>query len=331
VSDRTGRRRVLSVLAIALAGTVGLIAYQSQRHESAAETPALIGVVRETEIHVAPEISGRLQMVLAAAGQRVKTGDALAVLSAPELTASAAQAKAAAGQARADRDNVYAGVRKEEIDISAANVKAAEANLGLAQQQYARAEALAARDFASKQQFDEMTASLSEAEARLEMARSLDARNRVGPTQEERAAAEARSALADAAAADVDAQRAKTTLTAPIDGAVGALIGSPGEIISAGETVMTMTGGAGRWFDFTVREDRLRGVAVGANVKVRLADGGTIDGRVTELRPLGEFATWRAARAVGDHDLNSFFVRVDPLAARAAPEPGKTVWLEPPG
>jgi HlyD family secretion protein len=270
-------------------------------------------------------------MVLAAAGQRVKTGDALAVLSAPELTASAAQAKAAAGQARADRDNVYAGVRKEEIDISAANVKAAEANLGLAQQQYARAEALAARDFASKQQFDEMTASLSEAEARLEMARSLDARNRVGPTQEERAAAEARSALADAAAADVDAQRAKTTLTAPIDGAVGALIGSPGEIISAGETVMTMTGGAGRWFDFTVREDRLRGVAVGANVKVRLADGGTIDGRVTELRPLGEFATWRAARAVGDHDLNSFFVRVDPLAARAAPEPGKTVWLEPPG
>jgi len=97
VSDRTGRRRVLSVLAIALAGTVGLIAYQSQRHESAAETPALIGVVRETEIHVAPEISGRLQMVLAAAGQRVKTGDALAVLSAPELTASAAQAKVSFG------------------------------------------------------------------------------------------------------------------------------------------------------------------------------------------------------------------------------------------
>jgi hypothetical protein len=54
----------------------------------------------------------------------------------------------------------------------------------------------------------------------------------------------------------------------------------------------------------------------------------TIDGRVAELRPLGEFAAWRAARAFGDHDLNSFFVRVDPLSPGAAPAPGQSVWLE---
>jgi len=328
MSDRNSRRRVLVVLGVALAGSVGLVGYQSLRNEAAAEGPALIGVVRETEIQIAPEISGRLQAVLVAAGQRLKRGDALALLSAPELTAAAEQAKAAAGQAWANRDNVQAGVRKEEIDISAANVKTAEANLDLARQQYARAEALAARDFASKQQFDETTASLREAEAGLALAQSVDARNRVGPTKEERAAAAARAALADAAAADVAAQLAKTTLTSPIDGAVAMIIGSPGEIISAGETALTITGDAGRWFDFRVREDRLRGIAVGASVKVRLADGTTIDGRVTELRALGEFATWRAARAVGDHDLNSFFVRVDPLPSNQAPPPGETVWLE---
>ena len=58
------------------------------------------------------------------------------------------------------------------------------------------------------------------------------------------------------------------------------------------------------------------------------ADGKALEGRVTEMRPLGEFATWRAARAVGDHDLNSFLLRVDPLAPTRELEPGMTVWLE---
>jgi HlyD family secretion protein len=38
-----------------------------------------------------------------------------------------------------------------------------------------------------------------------------------------------------------------------------------------------------------------------------------------------QFATWRAARVVGDHDLNTFLVRADPVPL----QPGMTVWLEP--
>ena len=45
----------------------------------------------------------------------------------------------------------------------------------------------------------------------------------------------------------------------------------------------------------------------------------------------GEFATWRAARAVGDHDLNSFLVRVDPETPNDSIEPGMTVRLAPGG
>ena len=33
------------------------------------------------------------------------------------------------------------------------------------------------------------------------------------------------------------------------------------------------------------------------------------------------------ARAVGDHDLNSFRLRLDPLAATEGLQPGMTVWL----
>ena len=37
--------------------------------------------------------------------------------------------------------------------------------------------------------------------------------------------------------------------------------------------------------------------------------------KISEMRRLGDFATWRAARAVGDHDLNTFSVRADPVGA----------------
>ena len=57
----------------------------------------------------------------------------------------------------------------------------------------------------------------------------------------------------------------------------------------------------------------------------------SLKARITELRPLGEFATWRAARAAGDHDLNSFLVRVDPAETSQDLQPGMTVWLEPAG
>ena len=46
---------------------------------------------------------------------RVRVGDIVAELSAVELTASVAQAGAQLAAAKASRDNVYAGVRAEQV------------------------------------------------------------------------------------------------------------------------------------------------------------------------------------------------------------------------
>jgi HlyD family secretion protein len=48
---------------------------------------------------------------------------------------------------------------------------------------------------------------------------------------------------------------------------------------------------------------------------------------VTELRPLGVFATWQAERAVGDHDRNTLRLRLDPQSGASDLEPGMTVWI----
>ena len=56
------------------------------------------------------------------------------------------------------------------------------------------------------------------------------------------------------------------------------------------------------------------------------------DGRtkavITELRPLGTFATWQAERVIGDHDRNTLRLRLDPEGKPAGLEPGMTVWIE---
>ena len=73
----------------------------------------------------------------------------------------------------------------------------------------------------------------------------------------------------------------------------------------------------GLWFGFNLREDAIaRSLRSGRAVPVRAGGhAATVSAKLVELRDLGEFAIWRAARATGDHDLNTFFLRLDPAAA----------------
>ena len=304
----------------------GFLFYLHKEPRTEASLP--IGIARETEIHVSTEINARLISIAVKPGQQIHKGDLVAVLDSPELSASVDQTKAAEEQARADRNNVYAGVRKEEIDISNHNVEIAKSNVELAQQQYDRTAALAALSYMSKQKLDEADNTLKKAKANLAQLQATVKQNIAGPTIEERAIADAKVFLASATTADIEAKLAKIRITSPIDGIVGLLVATPGEVISPGQTILTLYAPHERWFSFTIREDRLGSIAIGAPVNLITATGQHIPGRVTELFPLGEFAVWRAARAVNDHDLNSFLVRVDPTGASDGIEPGMTVWID---
>jgi multidrug resistance efflux pump len=323
VNARLRTRLIAAVAVIAVAAVA--VAVLLPRQTAA---PPIAGMVRQTEIRIAPEITGRLASVEVQAGQTVRKGEVLAVLDNPELAAALGEAKAAAASAKAERDRVFAGPRAEQVATLGRSVETAEANLLLAQQEDARAAALAARSFASRQQLDESNASLAKAQADLDLKRAQLAAARAGPTAEERALADARVALAEATVADLEARLAKLRLLAPVDATVGVLVAKPGEIVPVGKPVLTLYVGSERWFAFTLREDTLATLTVGSDVTLTTDDGRRIAAKVTELRPLGEFATWRAARAVGDHDLNSFRLRLDPVEARDdGLQPGMTVWL----
>ncbi len=316
------RQVVLAVLVLSAAA--GAVLYSRRGGE---EVPPLLGMVRQTEIRIAPEVSGRLASIAVEPGQQVKRGDLLAVIDNPDISASLAEAKAATDSAAADRANTYSGTRPEQVSIAAEAVRTAESNLLLAQLQFDRAATLNSKSYLSQQQLDESKASLTKAEADLDGKRAAAAADKAGPTVEERRLADAKLVAAQAATASLQAQLDKTKLLAPADGTVGVRVAELGEIMTPGKAVMTLGLDGQRWLAFTMREDRLQGLSVGGTARLTAADGKRLEARVVEMRPLGEFATWRAARAVGDHDLNSFRLRLDPTADGAGLEPGMTVWL----
>jgi HlyD family secretion protein len=267
------------------------------------------------------------------AGDQVRAGDVLAELDNPELAAAVAEAKAALDEAKATRDRVYAGIRQERVDILAHEIDKERSNLVRAEQEYQRVAALAANGNAPRQRLDEVTATVAAAEAELAVAIARHAEAQAGPTAEERAAAAATVMLAQVTLAVLERRLAKTALRAPVDGRVRLLVAEPGEAIRPGQPVMTLEAWPDRYLTFNLREDRLGAAGIGATLDLTVAGNGQkVPARVTEERRLGDFATWRAARAVGDHDLNTFLIRAEPVGAPAGLESGMTVfWPDPSG
>jgi HlyD family secretion protein len=308
------------VLVVASAG--GYLLWRSE------PTAPIVGVVRTTEVRVAPEVGGQLATIKVRKGDRVRAGDVVAELSALELSASVEQARAALAAAVADRDHVYAGVRAEEIASLAAAISKAKSRLEFAQQQLTRVSQLARDDVASQQSLDQAQNDVATALADVAEADANHAAAVAGPTREQRAIADAQVKAAAAALAVLERRLAKTILQTPADGIVSVIVAELGENIRAGQPVLAIAETGKQWLSFNAREDMLHGLTVGAKVDVaRPGARETASAVVTELVPLGSFATWQAERAVGDHDRNTLRLRLDPQRDVTAFEPGMTVWL----
>ena len=316
--------KYIAIAAFVLAGVVGT--YLVWRAE--AVTP-IVGVVRTTEIRIAPEIGGQLVAIKVEPGARVHAGDVVAELSAVELTAAVGQARAQLAAAKASRDNVYAGVRAEQVASLAAEIAKAKARLDYTQAQLTRTSTLASTNDAAQQALDQAEDDVANARAAVAEAQSNHQAAVSGPTREERAIADAEVEAAASALAVLERRLAKTTLHAPADGVVSVIVAEIGENIRAGETVLVIAETGKQFLSSNAREDLLHGLTVGARVNVRRSGAAEkTPALVTELRPLGMFATWQAERAVGDHDRNTLRLRLDLQGDPTGFEPGMSVWLD---
>ena len=316
----------VAMVAAALVLVAGALIYSGRRSGSAT---TIVGVVRATEVRVEPEVDGQLVSIAVEKGAHVHAGDVLAKLSAVELTAQADQARAALASAGANRNNVDVGVRREQVDSLKAAIAKASARLEYVQAQLTRTSTLARQSFESQQALDQAENDAASARADVAEAQANYDAAVAGPTREERTIAEAQVLAAAAAVAVLERRLEKMILRAPADGVVSVIAAEVGENVHAGQPILMVEAAGKQWLSFNAREDHLNGLTIGETVSVMRngADGAT-KAVITELQPLGTFATWQAERVIGDHDRNTLRLRLDPEGEPAGLEPGMTVWIQ---
>jgi HlyD family secretion protein len=144
-------------------------------HDSAA--PHYLGYVEGESTLVAPPIAGRLVARPVERGGRVKRGDRLYVIDTTQAEAEVARATATLAEFQARHDNLLTGKRSEEQDVIRAQRRELEAGLTLAEQELKRQTDLTAKNYSSRQSYDQAVEKVAELRAR---AAALAARERVG-------------------------------------------------------------------------------------------------------------------------------------------------------
>jgi HlyD family secretion protein len=228
----------------------------------------------------------------------------------------------------ANRNNVYAGVRREQVDSLKAAIAKASARLDYVQAQLTRTSTLARQSFESQQSLDQAENDVASARAGVAEAQANYDAAVAGPTREERAIADAQVQAAAAAVTVLERRLDKMVLRAPADGVVSVIAAEIGENVRAGQPILMVEAAGRQWLSFNVREDHLDRLAMGATASV-MRNGADVATKavITELRPLGVFATWQAERVIGDHDRNTLRLRLDPQGEVAGLAPGMTVWI----
>jgi HlyD family secretion protein len=231
------KARRAAKVAIALVLVAGVLIYSERRSGSAA---TIVGVVRTTEVRVEPEVNGQLMSIEVKKGAFVHAGDVLARLSAVELTAQADQARAALASTAANRNNVYAGVRREQLDSLKAAIAKASARLDYVQAQLTRTSTLARQSFESQQSLDQAESDAATARADVAEAQANYDAAVAGPTREERVIADAQVQAAATAVTVLERRLDKMVLRAPADGVVSVIAAEVGENVRAGHPILQL-------------------------------------------------------------------------------------------
>lgn len=251
-----GALAALAVLALALAGC------------SNSDSQTFQGYVEGTYVYIAPDAGGRLIARPAIAGARVAAGDVLFSLDDADQKAAAAGAEARLAQAKAELANLQTGERPEEVSVLAASLTSARATFQNAQDNYRRQLQLRQNGNVAQSTVDTAETAMTTASAQVDAAeRQLEVARLPARSDQIDAAERNVTALA----ADLDQAKtalARRALVAPAPGFIEETYYEPGELVAAGQPVVSLLPDANRKVRFFVPEKTLAKVNIGSTVAV---------------------------------------------------------------
>ena len=290
------------------------------------EDVVIQGEAEAAEYRVAGKVPGRVEMYLYEEGDKVHKGDTLVIIYSPEVEAKKEQALAARNMAEAVNEKAKNGAQREQITGAYELYQKAKAGEEIYRKSYERVQRLYEKGVISEQKRDETEAQYKAAKATVRAAKSQYDMALAGARKEDKAAAEAQVAKVDAVLKEVAAAEAERYLLSPCDGEVSELFPKVGELVGQGSPVMSVVDMNDVWFTFAVREDMLSGFSVGgvANIRIPALGESEYPVRITHIRAMGTYATWRSTNQNGGFDVRTFDVKCRPLATIPNLRPGMT-------
>ena len=320
--------RNLQVALIGLA-TVVVIVFIIGWYVYKPEPIVIQGSAEVNEVRVSGKVPGRILHLYAEEGQFVNVGDTLVMIDSPELRAKLSQANAAKSAAMAQQQKVTKGVRSETIEGAYEMWQKAEIGVDIAKKSFDRVDRLAEKGVVTAQKRDEVEAQYKASIATAAAAKSQYNMAKNGAEAEDKLAAGAMVDRASGAIEEVEAFLAETILISPISGEITEVFPATGELVATGSPIMNIVDMNDIWFSFNVREDLLGELKMGNEIEVTipaLNEKATL--KITYIRALASYATWKATKATGQFDAKTFEVRAKPTATIKDLRPGMSAIME---
>ncbi len=284
------------------------------------------GQMETTEYRVSSKVPGRILEFRVKEGDKVKAGDTLAIIEAPEVLAKLAQAEAVRTAAEALSEKAEGGAREEQIQGAYELWQKAIVNRDIWEKSFKRVKNLYNEGVVSEQKYDETKAQYDAAVATEKAAKSQYDLAVKGAQQEDKDMAAAKVAQANGVVAEVDSYIHETFLLAYADGEVTDIFPHIGELVGTGAPIMNIAMMDDLWATFNVREDHLMKLPLGSRFTAEFpALGASVVMEVTYMKDRGDYAAWKATKQTGQYDLKTFEVRAVPTAKVDGLRPGMTV------
>lgn len=281
------------------------------------------GSAEVNEVRVSGKVPGRIYRLLAEEGQTVQQGDTLVMIDSPEISAKLAQATAAKRAAMAQGRKVNKGARAEVIQSAYEMWQKARVGEDIAKKSYERVQRLFEKGVVTAQKRDEAEAQYQAAVAQAAAAKSQYDMAKNGAEAEDKSAAQAQVARAEGAVSEVEAYLSEMALTAPISGEISEIFPKQGELVATGAPIMNIVDLSDIWFSFNVREDLLQDMKMGTEITVEIpALNRQAKLKITYIKALASYATWKATKTTGEFDAKTFEVRAKPIAPIQDLRPG---------
>jgi len=278
----------------------------------------LVGTVDANQIVVSPQIQGRILKLLVDEGTQVKQGDLIAEMDPSELEA---EERAAAATIASLRSQVSANeyTQRSTKGSTAGDVSNSQAKLQAARAQLAQAEAMLTRvESDSRRMIGLAEAGVASEQEKVQAQMNLKAqeasvqalKDQANAAQGDLNSALARTNQATAAASTVASTRAQTEnavaqlkeaevrlgytkIYAPVTGTVLVRAAREGEVVSAGQAIVTVVDFSDTWVRAAIPETDADHIGYGDTLRIRLPGGTQVSGKVFYKAAEADFATQR--------------------------------------